>query len=327
MLVETWISDNGTSTSIPAPLPSEMQNREIRTSGYGGVRNDSNYATGKIEGWAGGRQKFVIQHPLLVGARWAYCNGLWLILIVRNRYHSMTVGFTVKNPVLPPGSTGRYSVLSGWAYFLTHLSFGVYYPYKELFIDAFEPYIFHGFFDNTNNIPNHISVRQDSLNIRFKELRAEDVGAEVLVNQVSSYDVFFRDAKYIIGTDQSPYSYSTGFVGGTIRDVSVYCTEQRVSWGWGLDYGLYQSGLPGTVVTPTVSDIETKAKKWRVSPYNSNFLEYAIDILNRPCPIQITVDPALNPTGDDHFCMDYQDYDGLLNSFNRIEERLNELPQ
>lgn len=331
MEIETWASLDGVTSPIPNPLPPEISNRELRVSGFAGVWNSPDFQVGKIEAWVNGELILFFQHPLLWGARWAYCGGLYLILIVRHSFSSCFFQWQYDRPI---------NTFPFWEH---HASAYYYSSFSNLPDDSFRPSYFYRFPSpygefkynadppgNYDGVPEKTDIdihfQKPNIFIDFQLTTASAIGAEKIINQLSGGSFSEEDTKKYPYINVINWNYD---VNSKISEILIikYDGSSRLYPGQDLtnlpEENYYNDYGQGYGLTSLIA----KGEKTRFSPFHPDFMEISIKISQvDPCPVKIAIDPAISGSGKDYFCLDYGEYNGLINRFINIDQKLDQLP-
>jgi len=360
MEIETWI--DGPSNPIPNPLPSEFSNREVYPVGYIGIANSSR--RGGINAKINGKRIFgTTYHPYIVGGRFAWCNGVWFVLVC----------LKIPTVILQLNRYTIYDAEQGWGNSSGILISSAF--YEDNTLESHFAFLESNYFawinteTLTNPPPNYpygvVPPRTESSSIPTSYYEVNlGIGAAVrkitasaiellkctALNQLSSIEIYPR--KFCWSPSPPYLRDGTRIVAGAWNDDYFDMTKNLGSFSiqqcdpslLNVKYSFpnnpqnladffvqetlapdYRRSYPKHPILPDPSWTGIKATRTR-SIEGFNFIEYAFEVKEQPCDIEITVDPVLSPSGSDKFCLEYEDYNQLLNRFDNIEQRLNELP-
>lgn len=360
MEIETWI-DGPLSSPIPNPLPSEFGMREIYSTGYMGIANSSR--KGGINAKMAGERVFgTIFHPYIVGGRFAWCNGLWFVLVCLkipvvvlklHRYSEFTPLF---------GNTiNRYSTgihISSAFYADTDMESHFAFLNQNYFAWSNTDFL-SGYIPNSYQFPHPprtessfipASYYETNLGIgcpvkKIPQATLEKV-AETALPQLDAIEIIptkycWSELPPYLKTGERTWNSNGEDYYGQSKNLAGFSVQQCDPTHDYVEFDVFINSLLRQIYKVYESPNNYKMIYFPVLPdptwtgiKNSRtrlidgfqFIEYAFEVKKQPCDIEITVDPALNPLGNDKFCLEYSDYNQLLNKFDNIEQKLNKLP-
>jgi hypothetical protein len=363
MEVESWI--DGPSSPIPDELPADFQNREILPTGYVGIANSSR--KGGISAKMGGKRVFgTIFHPYIVGGRFAWCNGVWFILVCLK---IPTVILYLYRYSINDADSGSSTNLSQTYMYISSSNYNddsLESHFAFLQSDYFEWRDPNNLIDQRLNSPPGTTLptvasptlppgySEVNLGISSPVKKIPSSSIEILditsLNQLNNIEIlptrwcwsnsppYFKDGSRNIddGTVDNPHDYyqqsknlgAFSLQQPPIDGDTVLIGHFPGSSSWYTFWYRETNTVQKTIKYPIIPDPTwTGIKNSRTRNIDGfEFIEYAFEVKAQPCDIEITIDPAISSSRTDTFCMEYSDYNNLMNRFDRIEERLNELP-
>ncbi|MFB2897263.1 hypothetical protein ACE1CI_30475 [Aerosakkonemataceae cyanobacterium BLCC-F50] len=360
MEVETWI--DGPSSPIPNPLPADFQYQEVLPVGYMGIANSSR--KGGISARMGGKRVFgTLFHPYIVGGRFAWCNGVWFVLtcleiptiVARIGYCSPTGGLisgkkTTYNIVLDIASANYFddSIESHFAFLNPAYFAWILLNYSNDY--SVNPATFpYPPFTESSSVPAPYYEVNLGVGAPVKKIASSTFNNLNItgLNQLDYIEIFprpycwsaltpyYKDGERLWSFTEGDFFEIYKFLAAfSFQEAQPYINNQllyKAHYGTVMDL-VFTIAVTRTTYytlkTPQLPDPSwTGIKKTRTRTIDGyNFIEYAFEVKAQPCDIEITIDPAVSSTRTDAFCLDYADYNQLLNRFDNIEQRLNELP-
>ena len=336
---ETWI----TTEAIGSPTDEQLeavQNRQIETIGVAGWYNGAKKAG--IAAYLNGEKKFEYYHPYLLGARWAWANGLYLVIIYRipaqptylfylafetvtfsppSTFKDLPWIYTPNDTIYPRAAIG----------FAVGDSLKLYSNYSA---DSFFGEVINShqewqhIFDSRWNFappsswvasiaPAGVELFSDGFSIQTKIFSAEEILGNSLDGQILNQQERLR-----CGMGISPLLYPAELVGENYDPSPMSCNNliyalfSRVY----INYPSYLVGVAGhNPVGPRLPDFPNCPQRDRSFSFKEIAIPLWFDAPDR-CDIPITIDPQYRDTG--YFCMSFEEYNQLMTRFPNLRNQI-----